>query len=82
MFLEFSKNCQATHPFLGYFGVLEMEPLGGKARAARRHVTAHPVFWVFDEASSDDEHSPRDASQFGSILVFWGFWVDSIRGER
>jgi len=73
---------QATHPFLGYFGVPEMEPPGGKACAARRHVIAHPIFWVFDEPSGGDEHPPGDASQFGSILVFWGFWVDSIRGKK
>jgi len=45
-------------------------------------VTTHPVFWVFDEPPRGDEHPLSDASQFGSILVFWGFWVDSIRGEK
>ena len=73
---------QATHPFLGYFGVPEMEPPGGKARAARRHVTEHPVFWDFDEPPGGDEHPPGDVSQFGSIVVFWGFWVDSVQGKR
>jgi len=76
------NHCQVTHPFLGYFGVPEMEPPGGKACVARQHVTAYPVFWVFDEPSGGDEHLPGDASQFGSILVFWGFWIDSIRGEK
>jgi len=59
-----------------------MEPPGGKACATRLHVTTHPVFWVFDEPPRGDEHPLSDASQFGSILVFWGFWVDSIRGEK
>ena len=54
----------------------------GEHRAARRHKQSNPVFWVFNELPGGDEHPPGDVSQFGSILVFWSFWVDFVRGKR
>jgi len=54
VFLEFSKNHLAgdepspgDSSFYGHFGVLEMKPPGGQARAARRHGIDQPSFWVF-----------------------------------
>jgi len=41
-----------------------------------------PSFWVFDELPSGDDYPSSDTSQFGSILVFWGFWVDYVWGKR
>jgi len=43
-----AKNCcQATHMFLCDFLGSSEEPPGGKKRAARRHISDQPSFWVF-----------------------------------
>jgi len=73
---------QATHVVLPIFLGSFKEPPNGEHRAARPHNQSNPIFWVFDELPGSDEHPPGDASQFGSILVFRGFGVLSVRGKR
>jgi len=35
-----------------------------------------------DDPPGDDEHLSGDASIFGSVLMFLGFWVDFDRWKR
>jgi len=73
-----AMNCrQTTKAFLCYFWVPKEEPPGGMILNARRHLPVAPSFLGLYARPGSDEHSPGDASQFDSILVFWDFWDDS-----